>query len=150
MLILVDTSVLVRTVEPGHARHLDATASLLKLSDDGHALCAVPQVYYEFWVVATRPIANNGLGMTADEAKASLENLGPPLFRFLRDERAIYEPWYELVSRYQVLGKPAHDARLVAAMLRHGLTHVLTFNGRDFTRYNEIAVLEPAAVIATS
>jgi predicted nucleic acid-binding protein len=42
-----------------------------------------------------------------------------------------------------VRGKNAHDARLVAAMLVHGLTHVLTFNGKDFARFGEIAVIPP-------
>ncbi len=28
-----------------------------------------------------------------------------------------------------------HDARLTAAMLVHGLTHILTFNISDFARY---------------
>lgn len=37
-------------------------------------------------------------------------------------------------------GKNAHDARLVAAMVRHGLTHILTFNAQDFSRYRGITI----------
>ena len=40
----------------------------------------------------------------------------------------------------------AHDARLVAAMRRHGTAHILTFNEIDFRRYPEITVLTPAAI----
>ena len=36
-----------------------------------------------------------------------------------------------------------HDARLVAAMLVHKLTHILTFNSDDFRRYSEIIVVNP-------
>jgi hypothetical protein len=47
-----------------------------------------------------------------------------------------------------VSGKKAHDARLVAAMLAHGLSRLLTFNVSDFARYPGITVLEPAQVLA--
>jgi predicted nucleic acid-binding protein len=40
-----------------------------------------------------------------------------------------------------------HDARLVAVCLVHGLTHIVTFNDRDFRRYKEIHVIHPDKVI---
>ena len=43
-----------------------------------------------------------------------------------------------------VSGKKAHDARLVATMTVNGITHILTFNADDFTRYAGITVLHPA------
>jgi hypothetical protein len=46
------------------------------------------------------------------------------------------------------MGKPAHDARLVAAMERHGLTHLLTFNLVDFQRYAGLELLDPHQVAA--
>jgi predicted nucleic acid-binding protein len=67
----------------------------------------------------------------------------------LRDERGILDVWQPLALQYQVQGKQAHDARLVAAMQRHVLAHILTFNTADFQRYREIAVLDPAAVAAS-
>jgi len=48
-----------------------------------------------------------------------------------------------LVSAQKVLGKKAHDTRLVATMQRHGLTHLLTFNSSDFQRFTNIVVLNP-------
>jgi predicted nucleic acid-binding protein len=42
-----------------------------------------------------------------------------------------------------VVGKQAHDARLVAVTLVHGITHLLTFNTDDFKRYDEITVVNP-------
>lgn len=41
------------------------------------------------------------------------------------------------------MGVNVHDARLVAAMLSHKLTHILTFNAKDFRRYSEIEVVTP-------
>lgn len=148
MLVLVDTNVLLRVIEPRHAHHTEAVQALRALRRAGHELCLVPQIHYEFWVVATRPVAHNGFGMTTADAEAELLKLGPPLFRLLRDERAIYDPWRELVGKYHIQGKQAHDARLVAAMQRHGLSDLLTFNAADFKAYAGINVLEPKAVAA--
>ncbi len=39
-----------------------------------------------------------------------------------------------------------HDARLVAAMLVHGLSHILTFNTTEFARYSEITAVHPTAI----
>jgi hypothetical protein len=75
-------------------------------------------------------------------AKSELDGLWPS-FKLLRDERTIFEVWQQLVLDHKVIGKHAHDARLVAAMLRHGVSHLLTFNGRDFANYSQIAVIEP-------
>lgn len=146
MLVLVDTNVLLRVVEPRHPHHAEAAQSLRTLRSDGHDLCLVPQFHYEFRVVATRPVAQNGLGMTTAEAEAELGKLGTPLSRLLRDERAIYDRWRGLIGKHHVEGKQAHDARLVAAMERHGLTNLLTFNVNDFKNYAGIRLLEPASV----
>jgi predicted nucleic acid-binding protein len=83
MLVLVDTNVLLRVVEPLHSHHRQAVAALRSLSQAGHGLCLVPQIHYEFWVAATRPVAANGLGMTPEEARVELSKLGPPPFSLL-------------------------------------------------------------------
>jgi hypothetical protein len=60
------------------------------------------------------------------------------------DTPAVYGEWKRLVGDHSVMGKNAHDARIVAAMAVHGISHLLTFNGRDFKRFqNIIAVIEP-------
>ena len=61
---------------------------------------------------------------------------------------AVLTEWRRLVGAYGVLGKSAHDARLVAAMIAHGLTHFLTFNLADFNRFAGITVLDPQIVAA--
>ncbi|MEX2138553.1 MAG: PIN domain-containing protein [Pirellulales bacterium] len=147
MLILIDTSIVVRAVETGHRDHSAATNALRELRQAGHGLFVVPQIHYEFWVVATRPVDQNGLGMSTAVADAELARLAPPLFRLLQDERAIYGEWRRLVSQHDVKGKKAHDTRLAAAAKRHALTHILTFNAGDFGRYSEITVLTPADVL---
>ena len=145
MKILVDTNILARLAQPEHEHHGLARDSVSRLRDRSNDLSIVPQVLYEFWVVATRPKANSGLGLAHSRASADIDGF-KRLFRFLRDERGIYPNWEKIVMQARVSGKPSHDARLVAAMRRHKLDHILTFNGKDFKRYSEITVIEPRSI----
>lgn len=145
MKVLLDTNVLCRLVERGHHDRAAAESAVAKLRGDGHELCLVPQVLYEYWVVATRPAANNGLGMSTADVNQAID-LWVQAFVMFRDERGIFALWRELVARHDVRGKSAHDARLVAAMQRHHLTHLLTFNSVDFRRFPGIAVVDVRSV----
>ena len=69
------------------------------------------------------------------------------MFALLPDTPTIYAVWESLVIQYEVVGKPAHDARLVAAMQVHGLTSILTFDKSGFSRYAGIEVVHPADVV---
>jgi len=146
MNIPLDTSILARMAQPGHVQHPVATNAVNALVLRGDIPCLLPQALYEFWVVATRPVAMNGLGFTIQQVAAELSRL-KGLFPLLQDMAAIYAEWERLVTVYQVTGKNAHDARIVAAMIVHGLTYLLTFNTGDFARYPGITALDPAAVV---
>ena len=142
MRTLVDTNVLVRLVQLGHPLQAVALAAVHALNGRGHDLCVVPQVIYEFWVACTRPTAVNGLGMEPGAVKAEIDR-GRPLFPLVADIGEIYDEWERLVVEYAARGKPAHDARLVAAMRVHGVPALLTFNTADFARYSDIGILSP-------
>ena len=98
--------------------------------------------------MATRPIDQNGLGFSTEIVNADVSRF-KRIFSVLRDERGILDPWQQIVRERNVVGRQSHDARLVAAMLRHGLTHLLTFNVADFQRYSGIDVLDPHAIATT-
>lgn len=149
MMWLVDTNLLVRLADTNSPHHATVTEALARLEDAGQDLVIVPQLLYQYWVVATRQIANNGLGRDVPTTLADLQDF-MALFRLLRDERGIFERWRDLVTTGDVKGKVAHDARLVAAMLRHGVTHLLTFNGADFRRFTGLQVISPAEVLSGS
>ncbi|MDM8008892.1 MAG: type II toxin-antitoxin system VapC family toxin [Phycisphaerae bacterium] len=142
MNVLIDTNILTRLAQPGRASHSSALAALDTLRASGDRICVVPQNLYEFWVVCTRPEAENGLGMTPIQAHLELTQL-KSLFVLLPDSAGLFEQWERLVTSYGVRGKNAHDARLVAAMLTHNVGHILTFNPEDFARYPMITVLTP-------
>ena len=62
--MLVDTSVLLRTLQPRHPQLQIVRAAIKNLTAQGRNLHIVSQNLVELWVVATRPLEQNGLGMT--------------------------------------------------------------------------------------
>src|ERR1041385_2410537 len=120
MSYLVDTNVLLRLVQKNHPMRPAARRALITLRRQGEELCITPQNIIEFWAVATRPIANNGLGLSADEAAREVRKLRR-IFALRPDAPAVFAEWEGLVAQHQVMGKQAHDARLVAVMKAHGL-----------------------------
>ena len=148
MRILTDSNILLRLVQETHPHHSWADGALYALRSWGDEPCVVAQVIYEFWSVCTRPVGSkNGLGLTVTDTASKVSRL-QQIFPLYRDERAIFDHWEELVTRHEVKGKNTHDARIVAAMLHHRLTHLLTFDDSDFKRFSEITVLTPGEVAA--
>ncbi len=140
MRLLLDTNVVARLIQNGHPQQPSARVAIQSLEAAGHELCLVPQVLYEFWAVATRPAVNNGLGLEASSAATLLRQFRH-LFFILRDERTVLDRWETLVTQYAVKGKESHDARLVAAMERHRISHLPTFNVADFRRFTTITTI---------
>jgi len=145
MRILLDTNLLVRLAEIGTPQNIDARSAITSLQNLGHELCVVPQVIYEYWVVATRPTAFNGLGISIATADKAIEKW-LQAFIFCSDEANIFLIWKKLVKQFQTSGKPAHDARLVAALQFHQLDALLTFNAVDFQLYTQLKVFTPEQV----
>ena len=146
MTTLLDTNILTRMAQTGDPMHINAADATDELRRQGEVLCVVPQNCFEFWVVATRPKAQNGLGFTPPQAQTELARL-KGLFTVLDETSDFLPRWEQLVAQYQVSGKNAHDTRLVAAMMVHGISRILTFNVGDFKRYAGIAVLDPQQVV---
>ena len=146
MSLLLDTNILTRSGEPRHPLHRFAVDSVAALLQSGEDIFLVPQNFYEFWSVATRPVAQNGLGLTSSQAAVEVARLHAD-FAVLDDLPTILPVWEQLVVQYQVTGKSAHDARLVAAMSVHGIDRLLTFNKADFARYQKIIAISPEDVV---
>lgn len=133
MKVLVDTNVVVRAAQPNSPDWPTIEQALSKL-------------IYELWVVATRPTNANGFGLDASAATSMIDD-ALTKFQLMRDERGIFDNWLNLIQVHQILGKTAHDARLVAAMQRHSISNILTFNKGDFSRF-PICVFSPADIIS--
>src|SRR5688572_6651485 len=101
--------------------HQEARSCVRALLRRKQILHIVPQVMFEFWVVATRPLANNGLGLSLENTKRKVEK-SESFFHLALDTQAIYREWLRLVDTYTVSGVNAHDARIVAAMKIHAIS----------------------------
>jgi predicted nucleic acid-binding protein len=134
MAYLIDTNVLLRTLQPADSDYLMAVQAVDALFDQNEDVYVTPQNLIEFWSVATRPQVQNGLGLTSQQISEQLEAL-EAIFHLLPENPQIYAQWRRLVVAYEVSGVQVHDARLAASALAHNVSHVLTFNGRDFTRF---------------
>lgn len=146
---LVDTSLLLRLANPNDALFNVAVNAVTTLHRQGELLRIAPQNLIEFRGSATRPVDVNGLGLTAaDAAFQSVEFQATfPLFSETPD---IFPAWEDLVQSAGIIGKQVHDARLVAICQVYGITNILTFNVRHFTRMAAfvpgLVIIDPASV----
>jgi predicted nucleic acid-binding protein len=62
MRYLVDTNVLLRSIQVSHPLHTDSADSIASLIHQGHELSITAQNLIEFWAVATRPPITKRLG----------------------------------------------------------------------------------------
>ena len=142
MPILIDTNILLRSVQPSHPMHAGAVHALEVLMKREEALVIALQNVAEFWNAATRPIVHNGLGFTIEEAQEELARL-EGFFRILTEDAASYAAWKTLLIANRVSGVLVHDARLVAVMKTYGIAQIVTFNVTDFARFSEIEAVHP-------
>lgn len=148
MVYLVDTTILLRFLHSTDPRYHDIRDAVRELWSQGHQLRSTPQNFIEFWRSSTRPTTvRGGYGLTTVETDLLLRH-AEQLFPILPDSPQVYSQWRQLVVTYRVSGRQAHDARLVATMLLHGVNHILTINTKDFSRYHEegIVAIDPADV----
>jgi len=142
---LVDTNVLLRRLEPGHDHYRAAVAAISRLIESGETVHIAAQSIAEFWAVATRPPAQNGLGLDIAAAASAVAEIERTFGLLFSDEAMVYRHWKRLVVERRVTGRRVFDARLVAVMLAHGVAQLLTFNAADFAGLG-VAVLEPQVV----
>lgn len=144
MAVLLDTNILVRLLQPHHPHCSITERAISLLHSRNQELTITAQNLVEFWAVITRPVGENGLGFTIEQATDEVSAL-KRLFLLL-PEKPLLQAWERLVTRYHVSGKNAHDARLVAAMIVHGIDSILTFNVPNVARFTEITVVDPRTV----
>ena len=145
---LVDTNVLLSVSRIAHLTYPDATSVLDQLVVAGTSVHYTLQNAAEYWNVFTRPVERNGWGLTPAAAEVELAKIEAMLV-LLPETELVYARWRELVSQRGVLGVKVHDARLVASMLAHGIPYLLTLNGADFARYQDlITIVHPRDLLS--
>lgn len=143
--ILVDTNVLLRSVDQSSPVHAVSLQAIAKLLGDNHTVWITPQLLVELWVVTTRPADVNGLGWATAEAAKQLGML-QMRFPMLPEDNTIFPHWFALVQNHDIKGKRSHDARIAAVLAAYGVPYLLTFNGPDFAVFPHVKVLHPSDV----
>src|SRR5580692_4472701 len=142
---LVDTNVLLRIARRSDPNHSAVDRALSNLAIQGTILYYTHQNIAELWNTMTRPPERNGFGLTVQDVDREVALIESGM-ELLPDSTAVYREWRRLVVEYGVSGVQVHDARLAAAMLAHGISHILTLNESDFSRFAGIVAVHPASV----
>ena len=148
MLILADSGILLRLMERADPQYGTIRTAVRVLMARGDELVTATQNVAEFWNVCTRPAtARGGLGLSIAETDRRLRVV-ERFVQLIADLPTTYPLWRQLVVIHSVQGKQVHDARLAALMQAHAITHILTLNGTDFTRYPGITPIDPSSLAA--
>lgn len=140
---LFDSNTFLRLAEKNSPHRLIVFNAIRRLRTANESLYYTPQVLAEFWNVCTRPASSRGgLGLSVVQTERKTELIGK-YFTILHDNPATFSEWRRLVSDLQVKGVQVHDAKLVASMIAHNITHLVTFNVKDFSRFTMIDVVDP-------
>ncbi len=148
MIIAFDTNILLRLNHHDDPQHQEVRLAIRRLRTIKATCCIFPQQAAEFWNVSTRPASNRGgYGQSFSMTMRQLQ-LIERLFILQPDMAGMYVTWRELIEKHQVIGLQAHDTRIVAAMIEHDATHLLTYNVADFNRFSEITALTPTDALS--
>jgi predicted nucleic acid-binding protein len=144
----VDTNILLRLLHPGHSQHGLLTKAILSLVSSGIDICFAPQNLGEFWNVATRPLERNGMGLSTEEAKEHILSIESRM-TLLPESEEVYHVWRRLLFEHEVRGVQVHDAHLAAVLEVHGISRLLTLNGRDFKRFSGVVPVHPQEIVTS-
>lgn len=150
MRFLLDSGILLRLVDERDLQHDLVEAAVGMLGNRGDELYISSQNIAEFWNVATRPVANNGFGLPPTTVAKLFDDSIEPSCAVLAELGTLQVEFRRLLTKYSVVGKQVHDARLVAMMLTWQIDNILTLNERNFLRFvpEGIAVVSPASLIS--
>jgi predicted nucleic acid-binding protein len=137
--LLLDTNVLLEATDERREYHADAIALL----ESGAPLTTSAQVVREYLVVATRPVAANGLGISMADALANLRALRQGV-RLLPEERPVLPALLSLLERVACVGHRVHDAHIVATALVHRVRTIVSLNAADFAAFRaDVTIVSP-------
>ena len=137
----VDTNVLVYASQKRSAFHVRALACLQEARGERRALWISRQVWREYLATVTRAQRDQA-PLPMAEAIADVERFEQD-FNVAEDGPEVFAELRRLLIRVPIAGKQVHDANILATMLAHGITRLLTFNAADFRRFGSLIELVP-------
>lgn len=144
-IVFADTNVLLAATDRSREYHQESRRIFLDASRVGYHVALSGQILREYLVVATRPVAENGLGLPVADALHNVEVFARRPTVFCDEPESVHERLRQLVRAHPVKGKRVHDANVVATMLTHGIRRVITHNPSDFEPFDEIETVTASA-----
>jgi predicted nucleic acid-binding protein len=138
--LFLDTNVLLTATDELRPQHAAALGVLGAASRSGVHLGLSGQILREYLVVATRPAAQNGLGLRSADALQNVAEFRRRALLYAEDE-AVSNRLGRLVGAAGLHGKRIHDANVAATMLTHGVATLVTENADDFTPFPEVGTM---------
>jgi predicted nucleic acid-binding protein len=139
-ILFLDTNILLTATDESRAHHVLARNMIASHQRIGLHLGISGQIIREYLVVATRAPEVNGLGMEPAEAIKNVQAFNERLLFFDETEAGSIRLRH-LTNGYQLIGTRIHDANVVATMLSHGLSKLVTENRADFSVFSEVKTI---------
>jgi predicted nucleic acid-binding protein len=130
--LFVDTNVVVHATRQASRFHASSRAALERLAETDEPIRVGRQILREHLAATTRPQPGI-VPLTMAQALADVVGFADA-FEVLEDGPAVLQELIALCRAVPLGGRQVHDANIVATMLAHGETRLLTCNVADFTR----------------
>jgi len=141
--VFVDTNVLIYASRPTSEFHTLARAGLDQMRLARCPLWISGQILREYLAAVTRP-QSTATALPVAAAIADVQTFRAA-FNVAEDRPEILDRLLILLKTVPTAGRQVHDANIVATMLTHGVTRLLTFNAADFRRFTPAIELVPIA-----
>ncbi len=145
--LFLDTNVFVSATDESRPFHTVACTLIARGRSVGLPGATSGQVIREYLVVATRPLAANGLGLSPADALGNIGKMTRHL-QFCDESESVSLRLRSLVGAGDISGKGIHDANIVATLMEQGIELLVTENPEDFAGYPEIRLARLSEVEA--
>lgn len=137
----LDTNIIVYASDRSSPWHQSSREKIKKLLSDGFRLFISPQILREYVSVASRSTGTE----KPTPWDLILKNYKDfqTYFVLLDEGRNSVNQLRQLLSKIPAVGKQVHDANIVATMLAHNVSNLLTHNTADFSRYSKLINVIP-------
>jgi predicted nucleic acid-binding protein len=141
--LFIDTNILLTASAPQREHHRTVLEHVLsELPAQGLRLVVSQQILREYLVVATRPLAVNGLGLDVKHAIANIGQFRKRL-SMIGDGDDPTNRLIELVQHIPCIGKQIHDAAIVATMLANNIGRIVTLDAAYYLRFSPLIKAVP-------
>jgi predicted nucleic acid-binding protein len=138
----VDTNILLAATDRDRKDHRHSREIFERGFKGELRIFACGQILREYLVVTTRPLENNGMGMTPAKAVENVASFNKCV-QLLNETDATTRRLTSLIEKHKLKGKRIHDANLVAIMIENGLRKLFTLNPADFKIFTSIQTDTP-------